>query len=87
MFRSSQANIYYYLFYLDVFNYCPAGNDGAMKVPSNVRSENSLLKLATHWKANRRGSVYLVPSWTQTMCELGPTEFGFYIARNGRKIV
>ena len=76
-----------YLIYLDVFNYCPAGNDGAMKVPSNVRSNRKLIELATSWKGNRRGSVYYTPSWTQTMCELGPTEFGFYIARNGRKIV
>ena len=76
-----------YLFYLDVFSYCPCGNDGAMKIPSNIRSEKKLKELATSWKANRRGTVYFMPSWTQAMCELGPTAFSSYIARNGRKIV
>lgn len=76
-----------YLFFLDVFSYCPAGNDGAMKVPSNVRSNRKLVELATSWKANRRGSVYFMNDWTQKMCELGPTAFGFYIAQHGRKVV
>lgn len=76
-----------YLFYLDVFGYCPVGNDGAMKIPNTVRNNRKLVKLATSWKAGRRGTVYFMNDWTQKMCELGPSEFGFYIARVGRKIV
>ena len=76
-----------YLFFLDVFSTCPAGNDGAMRIPSSVRSNRKLVELATNWKAGRRGTVYFMNDWTQKMCELGPSEFGFYIARVGRKIV
>lgn len=75
-----------YMFFADVYGYIPMGNDGQLKVPSNVRSTRKLQELARSFLAGRRGRVYLMTSWTQAMCELGPRAFEEYIARNGKII-
>lgn len=76
-----------WLFYIDVFNYCPAGNDGQLKVPAAVaRSNRKLRELAASWKGNRRGAVYAMSDWTQAMCELSPARFGEYIAAHGTRV-
>lgn len=75
-----------YMFYADRTGYIPMGNDGQMKVPSNIRSRRALEKLATSWLGNRAGRVYLMKSWTQAMCELGPHAFEEYISRNAEII-
>lgn len=76
-----------YMFYAERNGWIPMGNDGQMMVPKNVKSEKALLKLATSWLGNRTGRVYLMASWTQAMCELGPRAFEEYIMRNGRVLV
>lgn len=76
-----------YLFYAYRNGYIPMGNDGQLVVPKDIRSRRALLKLATSWLGNRAGRVYLMTSWTQTMCELGPTAFEEYIARNGEVLI
>jgi hypothetical protein len=74
----------YWMFYADVFGDIPMGSSGQMKVPvSTVRNARKLQQLAESFKAGRRGKIYLMASWTQKMCELGPRAFNEYIARNG----
>ena len=75
-----------YMFYADRTGWIPMGNDGQLKVPSSVRSERKLRELATSFLGKRAGRVYLMTSWTQAMCELGPRAFEEYIARNGRVV-
>jgi len=75
-----------YMFYADNTGWIPMGNDGQLKVPSSVRSEHKLRELATSFLGGRTGRVYLMASWTQQMCELGPRAFEEYIARNGRVV-
>lgn len=75
-----------YMFYADRLGYIPMGNDGQMVVPRNVRSRRALLELAKSWLGNRAGRVYLMTSWTQKMCELGPRAFEEYIARYGQVV-
>lgn len=74
----------YWMFYADVFGDIPMGSDGQMKVSvSTVRNLGKLEQLARSFKAGRRGTIYLMASWTQSMCELAPRAFSEYIARNG----
>lgn len=73
-----------YMFFSYSDGYIPMGNDGQIKVPSSVRSECGLVKLADSFRGNRNGRVYLMTSWTQKMSELGPIRFEEYIMRNGR---
>lgn len=75
-----------WLFFSYSDGYIPMGSDGQMKVPSSVRSERKLAQLADSFRAGRAGRVYLMTSWTQKMCELGPTAFEEYIQRNGRLV-
>ena len=76
-----------YLFYADRTGYIPMGNDGQLVVPKSIRSRRALLKLAESWLGNRAGRVYLMRTWTQAMCELGPRAFEEYIARAGEVIL
>jgi hypothetical protein len=77
----------YWMFYADVYDDVPMGSDGQMKVPvSTVRNLRKLENLARSFKAGRRGKIYLMASWTQKMCEMGPRAFSEYIARNGAVI-
>lgn len=75
-----------WLFYAMSNGYIPMGNDGQMKVPSSVKTQKAIEKLATNWLGNRRGRVYLMNDWTQKMCELGPCAFEEYIMRNGKVV-
>lgn len=75
-----------WLFYSYTNGYIPMGSDGQMKVPSSTRSMKSIQKLATTFLGKRAGSVYLMRSWTQAMCELEPRAFEEYILRNGEKV-
>ena len=75
-----------WLFYSYTNGYIPMGSDGQMKVPSSTRSMKSIQKLATAFLGKRAGSVYLMRSWTQAMCELGPRAFEEYILHNGEKV-
>lgn len=75
-----------YLFYAMNNGYIPMGNDGQLVVPKSIRSRRALVKLAESWLGNRAGRVYLMTSWTQAMCELGPRAFEEYIMRNGEVI-
>ncbi len=75
-----------YLFYADRLGWIPMGNDGQLAVPKCVRSRRALQKLAESFLGNRAGRVYLMTSWTQQMCELGPRAFEEYIARNGKVV-
>jgi len=76
-----------YLFYAYRNGYIPMGNDGQLVVPKSIRSRRALLKLAESWLGNRAGRVYLMRTWTQAMCELGPRAFEEYIARAGEVIL
>ena len=76
-----------YLFYAMRNGYIPMGNDGQLVVPKSVRSRRALYKLAESWLGNRAGRIYLMTSWTQAMCELGPQAFEEYIARNGEVVI
>ena len=76
-----------YLFYITRDWYNPLGNDGQLIVPKCIKSRRALLKLATSWLGNRAGSVYLMTSWTQEMCELGPWPFTMYVMKHGEKLV
>lgn len=76
-----------YLFYAMRNGYIPMGNDGELVVPKSIRSRRALLKLAESWLGNRAGRVYLMRTWTQAMCELGPRAFEEYIARNGEVVM
>ena len=77
----------YWMFYADVYGDVPMGSDGQMKVPvSTVRNLRKLENLARSFKAGRQGKIYLMASWTQKMCELGPRAFSEYITRNGAVI-
>ena len=76
-----------YLFYADRLGWIPMGNDGELIVPKSIRSRRALLKLATSWLGKRAGRVYLMTSWTQQMCELGPRAFEEYIAKHGERLV
>ena len=75
-----------YLFYADPLGWIPMDNDGQMKVPSRMKSQKSIAKLAESWLGNRRGRIYLMTSWTQSMSELGPAAFEAYIMRNGKVV-
>lgn len=76
-----------YLFYADRLGWIPMGNDGQLVVPKSIRSRRALYKLAESWLGNRAGRIYLMTSWTQAMCELGPRAFEEYIARNGELVI
>jgi len=76
-----------YLFYSYTNGYIPLGNDGELVVPKSIRSRRALMKLAQSFLGNRAGRVYLMTSWTQQMCELGPRAFEEYIARHGEVLV
>lgn len=76
-----------YLFYADRLGWIPMGNDGQLVVPKSIRSRRALRKLAESWLGNRAGRVYLMTSWIQAMCELGPRAFEEYIARNGELVI
>ena len=76
-----------YLFYSYRNGYIPMGNDGQLVVPKSIRSRRALLKLAESWMGNRAGRVYLMASWTQAMCELGPHAFEEYIAKHGEVLL
>lgn len=76
-----------YLFYAMRNGYIPMGNDGQLVVPKSIRSRRALHKLAESWLGNRAGRVYLMTSWTQAMCELGPRAFEEYIARHGEVVI
>ena len=76
-----------YLFYADRLGWIPMGNDGQLVVPKSIKSRRALVKLATSFLGNRAGRVYLMTSWTQKMCELGPRAFEEYIARYGEVVV
>lgn len=75
-----------YLFYAMTNGYIPMGNDGQLIVPKSIRSRRALEKLAKSWLGNRAGRVYLMTSWTQQMCELGPRAFEEYIMKHGEVI-
>ena len=74
-----------WLFY-EYGNYIPVGSDGAMKVPSSVKSMLSLRKLAAGFLAGRPGRVYCMRTWTQEMSELSPDNFVAYVMRNGQPL-
>lgn len=77
----------YWMFYADVFGDIPMGSDSQMKVPAKtVANASKLVNLALNFKAGRRGTIYLMDSWTQAMCELGPRAFSEYIAKHGTVI-
>lgn len=76
-----------YLFYADRLGWIPMGNDGELVVPKCIRSRRALMKLATSFLGKRAGRVYLMTSWTQQMCELGPSAFCQYVARHGEVLV
>ena len=76
-----------YLFYADTLGWIPMGNEGEVVVPKCVRSRRALLKLAESFLGNRAGRVYLMTTWTQKMCELSPSAFCEYIAKNGEVLV
>lgn len=76
-----------YLFYADRLGWIPMGNDGQLVVPKSIRSRRAIEKLAKSFIGNRAGRVYLMTSWTQKMCELGPRAFEEYIARYGEVVV
>ena len=76
-----------YLFYVTRDWCIPMGNDGQLVVPKSIKSRRALLKLATSWLGNRAGSVYLMTSWTQEMCELGPWPFTMYVMKHGERLV
>lgn len=75
-----------WLFYAMSNGYIPMGNDGQIKVPSSIRSQKRIEKLAKDWLGKRAGRIYLMNDWTQKMCELGPCAFEEYIARNGKVV-
>lgn len=72
-----------WLFYVE-HNYCPCGSDGAMMVPKNIKSARGVQKQAELFLGKRYGRVYMMPSWTQEMCEMAPDRFTCYIMRNGK---
>lgn len=72
-----------YLFYAMSNGYIPMGSDGQMKIPSSIRTAYGIRKLAESFLGKRAGRVYLMNTWTQEMCELGPTAFCEYIMRHG----
>lgn len=76
-----------YLFYANRLGWIPMGNDGEFVVPKSTRSRRAIMKLAQGLIGNRAGRVYLMTSWTQAMCELGPRAFEEYIARNGEVLI
>ena len=76
-----------YLFYADRLGWIPMGNDGQLVVPKSIRSRRALLKLAISFLDKRAGRVYLMTSWTQEMCELGPWSFAEYIQKHGERLV
>ena len=76
-----------YLFYADRTGWIPMGNDGQLVVQKSIRSRRALLKLANSFIGKRAGRIYLMTSWTQAMCELGPRAFEEYIARNGEVLL
>lgn len=75
-----------YLFYSDPLGYIPMGNDGELVVPKSIKSDRGVRKLAKDFLRNRRGRVYLMRTWTQQMCELGPRAFEEYIMRHGELV-
>lgn len=72
-----------WLIYFMIGGYNPLGSDGAMKVPSNIRSERKLRELAENFRCGRAGEVYAI-NWTQEMSEMNLTRFTEYVVRNGR---
>lgn len=76
-----------YLFYITRDWYNPLGSSGQMVVPKCIKSRRALLNLAKSWLGNRAGSVYLMTSWTQEMCELGPWPFTMYVMNHGERLV
>ena len=76
-----------YLFYADRLGWIPMGNDGQLVVPKTIRSRRALMKLASSFIGKRAGRVYLMTSWTQKMCELGPRAFEEYIVHCGELLI
>lgn len=76
-----------YLFYITRDWYNPLGNEGQLAVPKSIKSRRALLNLAKSWLGNRAGSVYLMTSWTQAMCELGLWPFTMYVMNHGERLV
>ena len=76
-----------YLFYADSLGWIPMVSSGEMVVPKSIRSRRALVKLAESFLGNRAGRVYLMTSWTQQMCELGPRAFEEYIAKHGEALI
>ena len=76
-----------WIFFADAHGTIPMGSSGQMVVPADVaRSARKLLELAKNFTHNRRGRVYMMPEWTQNMCELSPHQFNEYIASHGSLI-
>lgn len=76
-----------WIFFAEVDGTIPMGSSGQMAVPVNIaRSARKLAELAKNFAHNRRGRVYLMPEWTQKMCELSPCQFEEYIASHGSLI-
>ena len=76
-----------YLFYVMKGNYIPMGSDGAIKVPGPYQhSRKKIIELANNFLGGRAGAIYLMPRWTQEMCEMTPFNFTVYVMRNGEKI-
>ncbi len=75
-----------YLFYADSLGWIPMGSSGEMVVPKCIRSRRALVKLAESFLGNRAGRVYLMTSWTQAMCELGPVRFSEYVRSHGEVV-
>lgn len=76
-----------YLFYVTRDWWIPMGNEGQLVVPKSIKSRRALLKLAESWLGKRAGSIYLMTSWTQEMCELGPWQFSQYVQLHGERLM
>ena len=72
-----------YLFYAMPDGYIPMSSDGQITVPSSIKTAYGVHELAKSFLGKRVGRVYLMHTWTQEMCELGPTAFCEYIMRHG----
>lgn len=75
-----------YLFYMMNNGYIPMGNDGQLIVPRNIKSAHAISELAKSWLGKRAGTIYFMNTWTQAMCEMGPTAFNEYIRHHGKMV-
>lgn len=59
----------------------PLGNDGAQELHNKTRrgwlSETEILR-------KMGGTVYVLPDFTQTMCEMSPRSLASYVMRHGQ---